>query len=134
MESNVESSVEKSNRQNKMESGIADLQQSIANYTATGAELFTPGWYAVIGQCQTVRDDMRQANLEISKAQTAASASDEQWCLAEIERTAGEIAAIQGDVKKAAAHFRRAIDIAVEQNAVPWKARAQASLAKLNNL
>ncbi|MGD8594613.1 MAG: AAA family ATPase, partial [Gammaproteobacteria bacterium] len=134
VESNVESSVEKSNRQNKMESGIADLQQSITNYTATGAELFTPGWYAVIGQCQTVRDDMRQANLEISKAQTAASASDEQWCLAEIERTAGEIAAIQGDVKKAAAHFRRAIDIAVEQNAVPWKARAQASLAKLNNL
>jgi hypothetical protein len=116
-----------------MESGIADLQQTISNYTATGAKLFTPGWYAVIGQCQTIRGDIQQANLEISKAQTAASASDEQWCLAEIERTAGEIAAVQGKEQKATMHFQRAIDIADEQNAVAWKTRAQASLSKLDN-
>ena len=50
------------------------------------------------------------------------------------ERIAGEMTATQGDAKKTAKHFQRAIDIAEEQNAVPWKARAQASLAKLNNL
>ena len=57
----------------------------------------------------------------------------ERWCEAEIHRIAGEIALAEAepDAAKAEAYFERALAVAREQQAKPWKLRAAMNTAGL---
>jgi predicted ATPase len=69
----------------------------------------------------------------MGEAITAAETRKERWFEVEIHRTAGELALISPnrDAVKAQAYFKRALDVARQQQAKSWELRAAMSLARL---
>jgi predicted ATPase len=69
----------------------------------------------------------------IGEAVTTAETTKENWCEADIHRTAGEIAlkSPKPDASKAEAYFERALAIARAQQAKSWELRAAMSMARL---
>jgi predicted ATPase len=59
--------------------------------------------------------------------------TNERWCEAEVQRTAGEIAlkSPQPDAAKAEAYFQRALAVARAQQAKSWELRAAVNMARL---
>jgi len=69
----------------------------------------------------------------VGEAMTAAEATKESWCEAEIHRIAGEIGLLspEANTAKAQAHFERALAVARQQQAKSWELRAAMSMARL---
>jgi predicted ATPase len=69
----------------------------------------------------------------IDEATTAVETTNERWCEAEINRTAGLIAlmADERDAAKAEEYFERALAVARAQQAKSWELRASMSMARL---
>jgi predicted ATPase len=60
--------------------------------------------------------------------------TEEQWCLAELLRTKGELLLLRGAppaVADAEESFRHVLDVARRQDALSWELRAATSLARL---
>jgi predicted ATPase len=76
---------------------------------------------------------IRGGSALIGEAITAAEATKEKWCEAEIHRTAGKIKLMSHapDAATAEVHFERAIAIAREQKANSWELRAAMSMPRL---
>src|SRR5262249_31554373 len=68
----------------------------------------------------------------LGEALTAIETTKEQWCEAEVNRIAGEIALMspEPDTTKAEAYFERALAIARQQHAKSWALRAAMSMAR----
>jgi predicted ATPase len=64
---------------------------------------------------------------------TTLKAAKENWCEAEVNRTAGEIALLAPtpDTAKGEVYFNRALDVARQQQAKSWELRAAMSMARL---
>jgi len=64
---------------------------------------------------------------------TAIETTKEEWCEAEVNRIAGEIALMspEPDTTKAEAYFERALAVARQQQAKSWELRAAMSMARL---
>jgi predicted ATPase len=63
-----------------------------------------------------------------------AERTEERWAMAELVRVKGELLLLQGAPGAAAAaedHFRQALDVARQQEALSWELRAATSLARL---
>ena len=58
--------------------------------------------------------------------------TQERWCEAEVNRTAGEIELLSAnpDAAKAEAYFERALAVARQQQAKSWELRAAMSMAR----
>jgi predicted ATPase len=63
----------------------------------------------------------------------ASKATGENWCDADIQRIAGDIVVLSGelDAAKAEAHFERALTVARWQQAKSFELRAASALARL---
>jgi len=69
----------------------------------------------------------------LGEALTAIETTKEQWCEAEVNRIAGEIALMspEPDTTKAEAYFECALAVARQQQAKSWELRAATSMARL---
>jgi predicted ATPase len=112
------------------EEGIARLRDGVAAYRATGANLETPHWLALLGEAYG------------KAAQTEEALSVARDALAEVERTGiryyeAELHRLDGEFRlsfnkaEAEACFHRAIAIARAQQAKSFELRAALSLARL---
>ena len=69
----------------------------------------------------------------VDEALTGVKTTKENWCDAEVNRTAGQIALMlpEPDASKAEVHFERALTVARKQQAKSWELRAAMSMARL---
>jgi len=115
------------------EEGIAQIQEGLASYRATGAELYRPYFLCLLAEAcmETGRfDDGLRA---LTEALNAADEHENRHYEAEIHRLKGAVLLKQDDSNAAEAQycFERAIEIARKQSAKSWELRATMSLARL---
>ena len=102
------------------------LTLTLADYTSTGATIYTPFVSLHLAYALAELGQVREAWRYIDEAMNAVAKSQEKWVEAEIHRTAGEIAlsSPQSDATKARAYFERSLIIARGQKAKSWELRA----------
>jgi predicted ATPase len=109
------------------------LISGMTAYRTRGATLWMPFYLAHLAHAHAELGQFEEAWRCIGEAMTAAETTKETWCVADIHRTAGEIALMspEPDAAKAEAHFERTITIARGQMAKSWELRAAMSLTRL---
>jgi predicted ATPase len=109
------------------------LTSALAALRSTGATLLMPLWLTYLARAYAELGKFDDAPRCIAEATAAVEATKEQWCKAEVHRTAGEIALMSpgSDTAKAEAYFARALAIARAQQAKSWELRAAMSMARL---
>jgi predicted ATPase len=115
------------------EEGIAQIQEGLAAYRATGAELYRPYFLCLLAEAcmETGRfDDGLRA---LTEALIASDEHENRSFEAEMHRLKGELLLRQdnSNVLEAQSCFDRAIEIAQKQSAKSWELRATMSLARL---
>jgi predicted ATPase len=95
--------------------------------------LYMPFWLSYLARAYTELDQFDDAWRCIGEAMTAMQSTNENWCAAEVNRVAGEIAlkSPEPDAEKAQAYFERALEVARRQQAKSWELRAAMSMARL---
>ena len=117
----------------KASKAIQLMTSSIAAYQSTGATIHLPWYLSYLATAYVelgLFDDARRC---LGEAMTAAEATKEKWCEAEVHRIAGEIAlkSPERDAADAQTHFERALTVARQQQAKSWELRAAMSMARL---
>ena len=116
------------------EDGIAELNQGIAAYRATGGELFMPFLLAVHAETRQKTGHPGEDLLDLlSEAASRTSMTGERCYEAELHRLRGEcvLSLASSDQAVAEASFQQAIEVARHQKAKMWELRGAASLARL---
>ncbi len=117
--------------EHKSEEGVAELQQGIAAWRATGAG----AWLAYYGTLLTEAFDIfgkaEDAQHEFDEAQAAMEKTEERWWEAEIYRLRGSLLLRHSMAPEAETWFQRALDVARRQHAKSLELRAATSLARL---
>jgi len=96
-----------------------------------------PRYLGLLGELATAMGragEVAQALETIEGAIARSESRQERWCLPELLRIKGELLLQEGApnaVSSASTHFRRALDLAIEQSALSWQLRAATSLAQL---
>jgi predicted ATPase len=117
----------------RAEHGIAVIRQGLADYRATGSELFSSYFLALLANAHG------RAGQAATGLRFAADALDRtertgvRWNEAELYRLRGELllALPEPDQSEAEASFSQALGVAREQQAKLWELRAATSLARL---
>jgi predicted ATPase len=125
--------------------GIAHMQQGLAAYRATGAELFGPFWLAMLAEAYGQVGQAEAGLQTLAEALTHVDKTGERFWEAELHRLQGELLLIQGTrhgsarttapgpaiMAEAAACFQQALAVACRQQAKSLKLRATMSLSRL---
>jgi class 3 adenylate cyclase/predicted ATPase len=115
------------------EEGIAQMQQGLAAWGATGAKVFRPYSLALLAEsfAKLARHDAGLTLL--AEALGMANETEERRWDAELYRLKGELLRARAPEQDTEAEtcFRQAIDIARHQRAKSWELRAATSLARL---
>ncbi len=112
--------------------GIAQMQQGLADWRATGAEILRPYFQALLAEAFLKAGKPKEGHAVLNDALVAVSDSDERLFEAELYRIKGELLLLEGDaVSDAEVCFRRAFEIARRQNAKSLELRAAVSLSRL---
>jgi class 3 adenylate cyclase/predicted ATPase len=119
--------------QGRNDEGIAQLQEGLAAYRATGGELWWPYNLVLLAEAymRTGRPDHGMS--AVTEALAAAEEHEDRHHEAEMHRLEGDLL-LRLDGRNAAEAqncFRRAIEIARKQSAKSWELRASMSLARL---
>jgi class 3 adenylate cyclase/predicted ATPase len=116
----------------KASMAIQMLTSAIATHRSTGSTLWLPSHLSHLARAHAELDQFGDARRRIDEAMVAAETTQERWCEADIQRTAGEIELMspEPDVAKAEDYFERALAIARAQQARSWELRAATSLAR----
>ena len=114
------------------EGGVALLSEAIAALNATQSRHFLSYLLGLLAQAQIAAGNHAAAMQAVEEGIALASASGERYYGAELHRLRGELlsASPHGDVRKAQASFRAAIDMATRQGAAALRRRAEESLAR----
>ena len=109
------------------------ITAGITAYRSTGATLFVPFNASNLAKAYAELGQLDEALRCIGDAITTVETTKEEWCKAEVDRVAGEIAlkSVKPDLAKAEAYFERALAVARQQQAKSWELRAAMSLARL---
>jgi predicted ATPase/class 3 adenylate cyclase len=115
------------------EDGIAVIRRGLADYRATGAELFSPYFLALLADAHGRADQAAIGLSLLADALDGVERTGVRWIEAELHRVQGELrlALPEPDQSEAEACFLRAMAIAREQQAKLWELRAATSLARL---
>ena len=115
----------------RTEDAIARMRRGIADYLATGAELWVLDFLPLVAQAYG-QAGQPSAGLELlAEALDRVERTGGRWLEAELHRLQGELLTDLSDGDAAMACFRRAIAIARVQGARMWELRAATSLARL---
>jgi predicted ATPase len=112
--------------------GIQQIQQALAAWRATGAEIARPHWLAMLIEQFLRIEQFTAAQEYLDEALAAVEKTGERRGEAELYRLKGELLLQQnGAEAEAETYFRRAIEIAQSQEALAWELRATVSLSRL---
>jgi predicted ATPase/class 3 adenylate cyclase len=117
------------------EDGIEEIRSGLADYTATGAAMWSPYFLGLLAEAESRSGHTEAALGTVADALDRAGRSGVHWIEAELHRLRGEllIARASGDAHEGDACLQRALGIAGEQGAALWQLRAAASLARLRS-
>ena len=115
------------------EEGIAQLQQGLAAYRATGAEVDRPHFLCLLAEACRGTGRIDDGLSALTEALAAADEHENRRHEAEMHRLKGELLLSRDDSNAAEAQhcFERAIEVARRQSAKSWELRATMSLARL---
>ena len=110
--------------------GMSLLRGGSIAYRVTGAELYVPHIAVLAAACEIARQ-VDEAVAHLNEALEMAERTGERWFGAELNRHKGQLLLRQGHSEAAEELYRKALNIAEEQEAKLWELRAAASLARL---
>jgi predicted ATPase len=115
------------------EEGIAQIQEGLAAYRATGAELYRPYFLCLLAEACMETGRFDDGLSALTEALIAADEHENRSFEAEMHRLKGELLLRQdnSNVLEAQSCFERAIEIARKQSAKSLELRATMSLARL---
>jgi predicted ATPase len=111
--------------------GISLLRSGSTAFRATGAELWTAHYIALLGKACEIAGQVEEALSLLDDALQIAERIGERWFAAELHRHRGQLLLRQGHTEAAEELYCKALSIAREQGAKLWELRAAVSLARL---
>lgn len=117
-------------RLGRLQDGATEVEQGLADYLATGAELMRPYGLMLLAETVAAAGDPQRALSLLDEAAAVASVNQTRFCEPELHRLRGEfVLAANGDNGEALAHFQKAARLAHEMGALALELRATLSLA-----
>jgi predicted ATPase len=119
--------------QGHREEGMAQIQQGLAAWRATGAQVFRPYGLALLAEASAQVGQIEEGLTLLVEAMTAANDTGERRWDAELHRLKGELLLARSAEHHAEAEtcFQQALAIARRQEARSWELRATMSLSRL---
>jgi predicted ATPase len=115
-----------------MEDGIAEIRQGLADYSATGAEMWSPYFLALQAEALGWAGQAAAGLGTLARALDRVGEIEGRWIEAELHRLRGELLVLAAsDHGEAETCFHRGLAIARAQCARMWELRASMSLARL---
>ena len=111
--------------------GMSLLRSGSAAYRATGTEVWTPYFFALLARACEIAGQIEEALTLLDDALRIVERTGERWLAAELNRHKGQLLLRQGHSEAAEELYRKALSIAEEQEAKLWELRAAVSLARL---
>jgi predicted ATPase len=111
--------------------GISLLRSGSAAYRSTGAEAWTPHHIALLARAFEIAGKIEEAATQLDDALQISETTGVRWLAAELNRHKGRLLLRQGHSEEAEELYRKALSIAVAQEAKLWELRAAVSLARL---
>jgi predicted ATPase len=113
--------------------GVARMRATFEDALATGTKTIRPAGCALLAEAYGQVGQLKEARQMLRKALDAVEKSGQRYHEAETYRFKGNLhlRGAHPDIEKAGISFRRAIDIAQQQQAKSWELRAATSLARL---
>ena len=115
----------------QVEGGIAQLRQGLAAMQAVGTIRHRTSFLAALAEGYAKAGQPEQGLSVLAEAFSLVTQTGERYYLAELHRLQGELLLIQGDETEAEASFRKAIEVARQQQAKSLELRAAMSLSRL---
>jgi class 3 adenylate cyclase/predicted ATPase len=111
--------------------GISLLRSGSRAFRATGAEMWMPYGFALLAKGCEIGGKIEEAVTQLDAALEIVERTGVRWLAAELNRHKGQLLLQQGHPEAAEELYRKALSIAVEQEAKLWELRAAVSLARL---
>ena len=117
----------------KAANAVQMITSGIITCRSTGSTAMMPWYLSKLASAYADIGKFEEAWRCIEEAMRAVETTKESWCVAEINRVAGEIAVMSSepDTAKAESYFQRALEIARTQQARSWELRAVMSMTRL---
>jgi predicted ATPase len=117
----------------RTEEGIGEIRRGLADYMATGAELWSPDFLALLAEAHGRAGQAAVGISVLADAFARLERGQAPWITSDLHRLKGELllALPEPDPVEAEACFRRAITVAREQSARMLDLRASMSLGRL---
>lgn len=113
----------------RLSEGVAEIEQGLADYRATGAELIRPYGLMLLAETLAAKGDAHHALKLLDEALVITASNRTRFCEPELLRLRGEfLLALDSKDKAAVNHFLKAIDLARELGAHALELRALLSL------
>lgn len=117
--------------EDESEAGLAELQQGIAAWRATGAGAWLAYYGTLLAEVFERLGKAEAALHELDKAQAVMEKTEERWWEAEIYRLRGSLLSRHSMASEAETWLQRALDVAHRQHAKLLELRAAVHLANL---
>jgi predicted ATPase len=109
------------------------MKQGLADYRATGAEMWSPYFLGLLADARGQADPAQEGLGLVDEALAQIRHTGGRWIEAELHRVRGELllAGSEPDQREAELCFQQAIALARGQNAKLWELQVATSLARL---
>src|SRR5262249_51537374 len=120
-------------QQGQAQEGIAQINQGLTAYRATGAEASRSYLLALLAETHGILGEPEAGLTALTEALILVNTTGERWYEAELHRLKGALLLQQNSDNQAEAEtcFAQAMAIAQNQQAKSWELRAATSLARL---
>jgi class 3 adenylate cyclase/predicted ATPase len=117
----------------KASDAVQTITYGLSAMRSTGTTMWMPLWGSFLARANAEIGQFDDARRCIGEAMTAVETAKERWCVAKVNRIAGEIALLSPlpDAARAEEYFERALAIARAQQAKSWELGAAMSMARL---
>jgi class 3 adenylate cyclase/predicted ATPase len=117
----------------RLQEALPAVIKGLDAYRATGSAMALPHYHSMLGDAYRQADQFREAFRALDEGLAIAEKNDDRSQEAELHRQKGELFLAESPDQVVAAEdcFRRAIDIARQQQSRAWELRATMSLARL---
>jgi predicted ATPase len=119
--------------QGQVKEGIAQIDQGLSDFRATGAEIWGPYWLMLLAEAHGMTGEAEEGLALLTQALTLADTTGQRWCEAELQRLKGILLLQQSSDNQHEVEtcFQQAISIARSQQAKSFELRTATSLARL---
>jgi predicted ATPase len=111
--------------------GMSLMRSGSSAFVTTGTEVFMPHYIALLAASCEIAGQIEEAATLLDDAFQIVERTGERWLEAELYRHKGQPLLRRGHAEVAEELYRKALNVAQEQEAKMWELRAAASLARL---